>query len=335
MANIKISELNSLTGANLNGTDLLPIVDSSETETKSVTIAGLKIGLFGSPSLTGTPTAPTATAGTDTTQIATTEFVTAAVGSGGGGGGSTTLAGLTDTTITSIGDGEIISYDNASSKYVNKTLAEAGIAPLASPTFTGNPQSNAAPTSGDHLSNKTYVDGQVQQADGHTVLVKKVTGSEIMALTTAESDYITMIAAPGAGKFIVVRQLEVYIDRGSWTPMQNGDIRGYGDELQLAIKNPVVNQSNYQWNTYGVLQKKILNHLINNTFNTSADPDVILVRDAPVTQTRAYADVPLLLRPKSANTIGNLNTYSQTVDDDYYFRISYKIMDLSTDFAET
>lgn len=43
-----------------------------------------------SPSLTGTPTAPTAAPGTNTTQIATTAFVTAAVAAGGGGvvGGS-------------------------------------------------------------------------------------------------------------------------------------------------------------------------------------------------------------------------------------------------------
>lgn len=40
-----------------------------------------------SPALTGTPTAPTATAGTNTTQIATTAFVGTAVAAGGGGGG--------------------------------------------------------------------------------------------------------------------------------------------------------------------------------------------------------------------------------------------------------
>lgn len=40
-----------------------------------------------SPALTGTPTAPTATAGTNTTQIATTEFVQSAV-SGAAGSGS-------------------------------------------------------------------------------------------------------------------------------------------------------------------------------------------------------------------------------------------------------
>jgi hypothetical protein len=38
-----------------------------------------------SPDLTGTPTAPTATAGNNTTQIATTAFVTSAVAAGGGG----------------------------------------------------------------------------------------------------------------------------------------------------------------------------------------------------------------------------------------------------------
>lgn len=39
-----------------------------------------------SPTLTGTPAAPTASPGTNTTQIATTAFVTAAVAAGGGGG---------------------------------------------------------------------------------------------------------------------------------------------------------------------------------------------------------------------------------------------------------
>jgi hypothetical protein len=41
-----------------------------------------------SPTFTGTPFAPTATAGTSTTQIATTAFVAAAISTGGGGGGS-------------------------------------------------------------------------------------------------------------------------------------------------------------------------------------------------------------------------------------------------------
>jgi hypothetical protein len=36
---------------------------------------------------------------------------------------------------------------------------------LNSPTFTGNPESNATPVSGDHLTNKTYVDAEVAVVD--------------------------------------------------------------------------------------------------------------------------------------------------------------------------
>jgi hypothetical protein len=375
MANTKISELSALGGDNLQDVDLLPIVDldgnndgdTTDKVTKSITVGDLKTGLFESPSLTGTPLAPTATASTNNTQIATTEFVTTAVASnsftlpvasastlGGikvgtnlsidsngvlsasaaGGGGSSTFADLTDTTITSIGDGEIILYDNASSKYVNKTLAEAGIASVASPAFTGNPTA-PTPTANTHIATKDYVDSQFSDSVGNTILVKKVTGAQMMAMSTSESDYITMVAAQGAGKFIVVREVELYIDRGSWSPMDSGNVRGFGDDVQLVIENPASGQPNFKWNTFAVFQKKILNHQINSVYSTSTAVDTILVRDAPVTQTRAYANVPLLLRPKSADTLGQLSTYSQTVDDDYYFRISYRVMDLTSHFTET
>ncbi len=39
----------------------------------------MNLAKLGSPAFTGTPTAPTAAAGTDTTQIATTAFVQAAI----------------------------------------------------------------------------------------------------------------------------------------------------------------------------------------------------------------------------------------------------------------
>jgi hypothetical protein len=78
----------------------------------------------------------TTTAPTSGEHLTNKTYVDAQVA--GAGGGSETLAGLTDVNITSIGDKEIIAYDNSSSKYVNKTLEEAGIAPLTDPTFTGN-----------------------------------------------------------------------------------------------------------------------------------------------------------------------------------------------------
>lgn len=76
-----------------------------------------------SPALTGTPTAPTATAGTNTTQLATTAFVTAAVSGVSGVASFNTRTGavtLTAADVTGVGG-----------------------ALLASPTFTGIP---AAPT---------------------------------------------------------------------------------------------------------------------------------------------------------------------------------------------
>ena len=109
MADLKISQLTALTAANVAAADVLPIVDTSATTTKKVSVldvaeyvstttaitnlvspkldsttaastyatisnVALKADLA-SPALTGTPTAPTAAAGTSNTQIATTAFV--------------------------------------------------------------------------------------------------------------------------------------------------------------------------------------------------------------------------------------------------------------------
>lgn len=63
--------------------------------TATQTALNLKADLA-SPTFTGTPDAPTATAGTNTTQLATTEFVTAAITASGGG---TVLSG-TSTQLT-------------------------------------------------------------------------------------------------------------------------------------------------------------------------------------------------------------------------------------------
>jgi hypothetical protein len=42
-----------------------------------------------------------------------------------------TLSELNDTTISSVGDNELLQYDSSSSKWINQTLAEAGISPVA------------------------------------------------------------------------------------------------------------------------------------------------------------------------------------------------------------
>ena len=86
-----------------------------------------------SPVFTGAPLAPTASAGTNNTQIATTAYVDSAVSL------ENTLVEMDDVNITSISDNELLQYDSSSSKWINQTISETGLALLASPDFTGNP----------------------------------------------------------------------------------------------------------------------------------------------------------------------------------------------------
>jgi len=60
------------------------LLDDADAAAQRVTLGAAPLA---SPTFTGTPAAPTATAGTNTTQLATTAFVVAEVAAGGGGGG--------------------------------------------------------------------------------------------------------------------------------------------------------------------------------------------------------------------------------------------------------
>ena len=104
--------------AGIGDTDKVWSADKSATEVN-------KLAPKASPTFTGTPTAPTATAATNTTQIATTEFVHDAI--------ANDVAGdlIDDTAISGIR---------------NKTWSAhklSGLAPKASPSFTGTPTAPA------------------------------------------------------------------------------------------------------------------------------------------------------------------------------------------------
>lgn len=111
MADLKISQLTALTAASAASTDVVPVVDTSATTTKKISLADVAEYVAGStvitnlvptdsdeviegstnlfytsarsalkadlasPTFTGTPAAPTAAVGTSTTQVATTAFV--------------------------------------------------------------------------------------------------------------------------------------------------------------------------------------------------------------------------------------------------------------------
>jgi len=109
--------------------DTLLIYDISATALKQLTVSNLQAGILASPTFTGVPAAPTAGAGTNTTQLATTAFVTTATTA------LNTITEMTDVTISSIGSGEILKWNG--SAWINNDLSEAGILPVAGPTFTG------------------------------------------------------------------------------------------------------------------------------------------------------------------------------------------------------
>jgi hypothetical protein len=92
------SQVTSLSAATtLTSDDVFPIVDnpSSAVASSKITYGNLVTNVLASPTLTGTPTAPTATAGTNTTQVATTAFVRSLIQYQGGqvsvGTGGTTV----------------------------------------------------------------------------------------------------------------------------------------------------------------------------------------------------------------------------------------------------
>ena len=109
------------------------------TEAAARAAADALLAPLASPSLTGTPTAPTAAPGTNTTQLANTAFVAAAVAAliNASPGALDTLKELADA----IGDD--------ANYAATITTALALKAPLASPVLTGNPTA-PTPTPGDN-----------------------------------------------------------------------------------------------------------------------------------------------------------------------------------------
>lgn len=107
------------TGANKTTVD--SSLNSSSTNPVQNKVVNAALGAkaaLASPTFTGTPKAPTATAGTNTTQIATTAFVTAAVAAAVGG--ITGMEYTIVTTLPSTGEAGIIYLKtNGSSKQQN------------------------------------------------------------------------------------------------------------------------------------------------------------------------------------------------------------------------
>lgn len=105
-----------------------------------------------SPIFTGLPAAPTASAGTNTTQLATTGFVMAAVAAATSGvssiaaGTGIAVSGATGNVAVSLQVPVTIANGGTGSTNAAGGLASLGAAPLNSPSFTGAPAGPNPPT---------------------------------------------------------------------------------------------------------------------------------------------------------------------------------------------
>ena len=116
-----------------------------------------------SPALSGTPTAPTAAANTNTTQIATTAFVL--------GQGNTTAATIAMNGVQAAGSSNL--YARADHVHPSDTSR----APINNPTFTGTVTLAADPTLALQAATKQYVDNTAAGLNAHAAVAYATTGA--------------------------------------------------------------------------------------------------------------------------------------------------------------
>lgn len=146
-----------LSSPDLVGTPTAPtaVVGTSTTQLATTAFVTTAVGTkanTASPALTGTPTAPTAAPGTSTTQLATTAFV------------STAVAAVVATAPAALDTlNELASALGNDANFATTVSTTLGLkAPLASPALTGTPTAPTAAvdTNTTQLATTSYVMGQ-------------------------------------------------------------------------------------------------------------------------------------------------------------------------------
>ena len=174
-----------LTNKTIDSANNTLTVDADEATVQNIEVDNLKSGVL--------DTDISSVAGTDTTipsAKAVKTYVDAQVDT------KDTLAELDDVTITSVGDNDIIAYDNSSSKYINQTASEAGLATSAQGALA-----DSATQPSDNISTLTNDSGFITASTTNTLTNKTIdadgTGNSI---TNIEDANIKSAAAIDASK---------------------------------------------------------------------------------------------------------------------------------------
>jgi hypothetical protein len=249
----------------INGSGIaITLAEDAANENCNCTIA-----LATSPALTGTPTAPTATAGTNTTQVATTAFVTSALA---------TLAPLASPAFTGTPTAPTATAGTNTTQLATTAFvaaAVAGVAPLASPAFTGTPTAPTATagTNTTQIATTAYVvtalSGVVQTTGNQTVA-----GNKTFSGTTQFSgavgiqgtgSYPLVVKAGGSAGFAFDAGNQIF-----------GTTFGSGGNFTIKAEDPASNNGGqifFGGSTRGDDQKSAVTFLINNTEYVRFDGD--------------------------------------------------------------
>jgi hypothetical protein len=168
----------------LTGTPTAPTATANTNTTQIATtayadaIAALKANIA-SPVFTGSPLAPTPTAGTNTTQLATTAFVGTALANAAVPAPSSTTPGMDGVGSA----GVAVTYSRGDHVHPSDTSR----APLASPALTGTPTAPtpATPDNSTNIATTAFVKIQGYLIGNQTItLAGDITGSGTTAITT-------------------------------------------------------------------------------------------------------------------------------------------------------
>ena len=210
------------------------------------------------PAFTGTPTAPTAAQGTDTTQIATTAFVNAEIAADVPGL-ITAKANLASPTFTGVPAGPTAAQGTdttqlATTEFVNAEIAAdvpgliTAKANLASPTFTGTPSgpTAASGTNTTQLATTAFVLGETSQADpsawtSSSSSVTAAVNTRYLIDTTSGALTLTLPTSATVGQFVTVSDSAYKFHQNNLTVARNGhNIATNSTDLILDLKGTLV-----------------------------------------------------------------------------------------------